>query len=546
MLQITTKYKTIILFAHLSFLLLYQLTNSIFKGICYLLTNFLAIYFYYIQNKEFQINYIKNISKRIFKYYACFVIFHTSRHFFRDDIQKIMLIILIVFFVVDSIRVFFYEKMRSNFYEKMINEFEIIIFQFEYILKHICNGNVQIPHFSTLEKDVMLKNFIKHFVYELRYENMKNDRISIEELFEIFQGKKLLNKNDTIIECNDIFGSAENSSFEMESDDIVEYVADHTPNDNVNSSLPTNKDDIINDLNDSCEKEVGPYTAQQDVEDPNRITRSSIKINFPEKEAQDLIWNVFKMYDETELIFKHFKILWSHWNTERRNLKNSLDCFRTIFLYLNYSLISIEVFLVCMCILKCLGIEMRMMTVFFSILIFTLSSSIKSCFDSLLSMIINYPYNCGDRIYWKKENYIVKRIGLLFTILEKWDGQYTTVLNLVMIDSPVFNAKRNNYQKWEMELHVDKKSLKKMQLIESAFGIFCKSETSGVADYIFSIDGLEDNKVVKYRLVISHKNNFQSGYFMWKIHNRYTRVLRKMMIKQRVRYFLVPKTLSLI
>lgn len=79
-------------------------------------------------------------------------------------------------------------------------------------------------------------------------------------------------------------------------------------------------------------------------------------------------------------------------------------------------------------------------------LAFLFGSSAKSAFEGVILIFFVHPYDVGDRIIINAENYIVTKINLLSTVVEKWDGQLIYMSNSKIALNSLTNYRRSKPQ----------------------------------------------------------------------------------------------------
>jgi small-conductance mechanosensitive channel len=74
---------------------------------------------------------------------------------------------------------------------------------------------------------------------------------------------------------------------------------------------------------------------------------------------------------------------------------------------------------------------------------FLFGSSARSAFEAIIFLLMVHPYDVGDRVVIEGENYLVSKINLLTTVLEKWDGKliYMPTSRIMLAD--IYNYRRS-------------------------------------------------------------------------------------------------------
>lgn len=63
---------------------------------------------------------------------------------------------------------------------------------------------------------------------------------------------------------------------------------------------------------------------------------------------------------------------------------------------------------------------------------FIFGNSAKNMFEGIIFMFVTHPFDVGDRLLIDGNNLIVKELGILYTIFQKWDGQVIYTPNSVL------------------------------------------------------------------------------------------------------------------
>ena len=77
---------------------------------------------------------------------------------------------------------------------------------------------------------------------------------------------------------------------------------------------------------------------------------------------------------------------------------------------------------------------------------FLFGASARDAFESVVFLFLVHPYDVGDRIMVSGTSYLVTRVYLLSTVLERWDGQLIYVRNSQMQLKSIHNLRRSTNQ----------------------------------------------------------------------------------------------------
>ncbi|KAM0676097.1 hypothetical protein GVAV_000059 [Gurleya vavrai] len=412
------------------------------------------------------------------------------------------------------------------------------------------------------------KEFLKNFE---DFKNLKNkDNIdSNNNIDDITAGAKL-NENENF----ENYKRKSSVEFHTQEDDVIEnkqnkndYEFSNEKNDYLDNQDSDNQDSldeetfkkiktlnteissVKNELNDSETDLTNGYgnlgneeilylqfLADQKCMQEGVITKMTIKQNYKEKTYQNLIFGILTFYSDNQLNWINFLTNFSQIKKERENLYHSVsDCDR-LFRYYNILLTFLEILVLITLMVITLETKLAVVSLTVSIFIFTFFPSLKKILESFLFIINNHPFDCGDRIYWKGENLIVKKITVFYTQCTKWDGGHVIISNIVLAKSSIYNAKRSKGQKLEVVFVINRKFMQKLQIVEDSFHSRCQSRKYKIQAFVFHIEEIQDSSYIKYKLIVTHENNFQNGFYMWKVHNNYVIILKELLNEHKINF----------
>ena len=135
-----------------------------------------------------------------------------------------------------------------------------------------------------------------------------------------------------------------------------------------------------------------------------------------------------------------------------------------------------------------------------------------------------HPFDIGDRIFIGDENLIVKSVGLTSTVFERWNNDYVIYTNRCLRSKILKNIRRSRNQVWSVSVVINRKDLDKTKDLDVMLSNFCK-ENSAFEDILFSCEEMVDNYFIKLNILVKHSINYQNGYFMCYVQNRFMKRL---------------------
>lgn len=132
---------------------------------------------------------------------------------------------------------------------------------------------------------------------------------------------------------------------------------------------------------------------------------------------------------------------------ERKELSSSLRDVGSAVGKLDNVLVIMVVLLACMTALLIFGVPigsylLTSISVLFAAT-FVFGNSARNMFEGIIFLFVTHPYDVGDRVFIDNNNYIVKELGILYTVLEKWDGQVIYSPNSVLATKDITNVRRS-------------------------------------------------------------------------------------------------------
>lgn len=152
--------------------------------------------------------------------------------------------------------------------------------------------------------------------------------------------------------------------------------------------------------------------------------------------------------------------------------------------------------------------------------------TIKSIFAAIIFLFATHPYDVGDRIYMDQCNYFVRRIGLLSTTFERWDGFIVYIPNSVLATKSICNVRRTTLQSQRVELVLPATvSGLTLTLFEDRLKDFVCAESRDFAAIRCYRYEMRDMNQLAMVISIRHRYNFQDGYERSLRNNKFMRHL---------------------
>ncbi|KAI3645751.1 hypothetical protein MP228_008679 [Amoeboaphelidium protococcarum] len=143
---------------------------------------------------------------------------------------------------------------------------------------------------------------------------------------------------------------------------------------------------------------------------------------------------------------------------------------------------------------------------------FLFGSTAKQAFEGIILMFLVHPYDVGDRIWVSGQNYVVTRVNILSTVVERWDGQLIYLPNSKLALLDISNIRRAKPQYEQYALRVTYTTpLEKLQELQKKLQAFVKSESTHFQEGVsFSIDNFTDMEGMVVKLTYAHRTNYQN------------------------------------
>jgi small-conductance mechanosensitive channel len=375
---------------------------------------------------------------------------------------------------------------------------------FKCVLKHNFNFSKKLPFYNDIL--ILEEKFSTLFTGEsvqksinLECLNNKNDsKVLFSLLSDCPEMKKKFSRLFNISSFADIFST---STFHTSND--IQINDPHLNKSAKSLKIMTGK---------ITEKSLAKYFA-----DPGKILKILTQGFDSELDFQDFHDN-----------FRQFKIekqAYLNFNKENQNIiliLNTITCF--IFLFSEFAIF-----------IQLLSSNSLVKLVVFPFILFLLPLTFN-IIDSFLFLIFNHSFDINDRINIEDENLIVKSITLTSTIFEKWNNEIVIYSNKHLKKQILKNIKRSKNQYWNLNLLINSKDSSKVNELEYHLKEYCKNTTI-LKGIILSYNEILDSSFIKLNLQIKHAINYQNGYFMWYIQNKFMKRLLYLMKNMNIRYY---------
>lgn len=503
--------RTLLLATHTLFLILHVFYTH-YKALTFAILNLSILIFYLTIKKKDAKRYIYNFSTRLIKYYNVLVALMLGKKYICDKFIKIVVVFVIFYILSDLLRVFLYEYTQNLFFTKMISPYQTLLMKFEVIM-HSLNNMTQVSssHVEIFRNDANLfKFFMKHY---------KNDVLDETSLYEILSGSIKLDTTQDVIIPVEKRSDSEHSFISSEIESPILH-------DNAKSekNLEPGVIDLLGNLSGFHDLFSDAYGGNADFT-VETINEDTLQLNFS-PEIITIILRLFRYYDKGCLVKGNFSNYYNQYRKERTNLYNSIkNCYKLFRTY-NYTSITFQVIVTVAMFMICLEIQPKILSMFMAIFSFAFFPSMVEIVENFVMLIMNHPFDCGDRIYYKNENYIVSNINLFCSVFEKWNGEFIIINNTLIGKEVIQNVKRSNKMNWTLSVYIHQKTTnQEMKKVITLFKSFCEGFIGKCNVFVVEVQGVYS----KYNFVVEHGVNFQNGYFMWRVHNKYTLYLKELL-----------------
>ncbi|KAJ2959807.1 hypothetical protein NQZ79_g4805 [Umbelopsis isabellina] len=145
---------------------------------------------------------------------------------------------------------------------------------------------------------------------------------------------------------------------------------------------------------------------------------------------------------------------------------------------------------------------------------FILGNSAKNAFDCLVFLFVVHPFDVGDRIILDNRMYIVHKLHILTTVLERGDGLYFYIANHILAQQFVANIRRSGDMIDEIPMDCNRlTSAAQIYALRSSLQEFVTRNTE-IADYRSAdiiVDGVMDGYRLRINIQMTCRGNFQDS-----------------------------------
>lgn len=462
----------------------------------------LASYYLYLKKTTHSIR--EEILVRVLMCKTSIVIISSILSFVESASTVSYVVYIVLFFITYVIRVCFCEYVKQNFRRRML---------------------------GGLYNDII---WLEKFVIATRNYGRKKKRLLYEQTAEGFyrQGYPEPLDADYFFRCWNDRGEivplqeSEHDNFiiEMESSN---FSADHlllssSEEKSASTHVRDIRDDSVTGTRESAHEDKS--FEEQHVRGYKKITVSSLQRLFSERDAAE-IFRIISFDRDTELPYKMFKENIKQINNERTNLYKSIDDLYELMFRVRLGAILLQT-VSCVSLLFLFletGTFITMLCLPF--FLFLLLPSLERVSSSIFFILVSNPFNSGDRVFLDNENMVVRKISLLSTRLDRWNGESVVVSNQKIAQSTIYNIMRSISQQWRLELVVPSSTGKeKIDLLRSSLRKFAVSERVFLAVSMNCFE-IVDSRFFRISIIVKHKRNYQNGFFTWVNHNKFMKKL---------------------
>ncbi|KAI3656393.1 hypothetical protein MP638_000810 [Amoeboaphelidium occidentale] len=169
--------------------------------------------------------------------------------------------------------------------------------------------------------------------------------------------------------------------------------------------------------------------------------------------------------------------------------------------------------------------------------------SAKNAVVSILFVFVYHPFDNGDKVMLGsgKEVYLVKKMMLTATLLERTDGQLMHCPNEKLADMFIYNLRRSGHQSEAIEISIAMDTpAKKIEQLENKMKDFVEGNTRDFYPAIdLTVEDIEEPAVgdegkVKLKLFIRHKGNFQNNQLRVARRNKFIIALKDALLECKI------------
>lgn len=475
----------------------------------------LASYYLYLKKTSRSIR--EEILVRVLMCKTSTVIISSILSFIESASTVSYVVYVVLFYITYVIRVCFCEYIKQNFRRRMLGGlYNDIIWLEKFVIatRNYCR-------YGRKKRRVLYEQTAESF-YQLGYP----EPLDAEYFFRCW------NDRGEILSLQE--SEHDNFIIEMESSN---FSADHhllscSDEKNTNTHVRDTREDSITGFRACAYEEK---SLEEQYTRGCKITVSSLQRHFYEKDALE-IFRIISFDRGIELSYKIFAENVRQINNERTNLYKSIDDLYELMFRVKLGAILLQT-VSCVSLLFLFletGTFITMLCLPF--FLFLLLPSLERVSSSIFFILVSNPFNSGDRIFLDGENMVVRKISLLSTRLDRWNGENVVVSNQKIAQSTIYNIMRSISQQWKLDLVVPSSTGKeKIDFLRSSLKKFTVSEKVFLA-VSMNCSEIVDSKFIRISIIVKHKRNYQNGFFTWVNHNKFMKKLIVFLKELEVKY----------
>ena len=284
-----------------------------------------------------------------------------------------------------------------------------------------------------------------------------------------------------------------------------------------------------------CQDNETQSQASQSL-DTRRVTPSTLQRCFSEKEAEE-IFRIISFNRERKLNWKTFKENVGQINKERSNLYSSINDFYALMLKVQIGAMLLQVASYTSLLFRFLGKATFVTTLCLPFFLFIMFPSLEHVCNSIFFILMSNPFNSGDRVIIDGENMLVKKMALLSSRFERWNGEHIVVVNRRISESTIQNIMRSGSQQWNVELVVNVDTpMKKLEDLRYMLKRFAARERAFISVEVASKE-IMDSRYLKLAVFVKHRKNHQMGFISWMNHNKLMKKLVSSLRSLNIQYY---------
>ncbi len=183
-----------------------------------------------------------------------------------------------------------------------------------------------------------------------------------------------------------------------------------------------------------------------------------------------------------------------------------------------------------------------------SLLLFSLAlkDMVTTYVSSLFFIFVTHPYDVGDRVYLARGNYFVRKMSILTTMFERWDGFTVYYPNCILAQMAICNVRRTRQQTLRVELILPAASTTADTLaaIERRVAALVVSESRDFAAIRTSQCLIRELNEFVLLFTVRHRESFYDGTLMSQRNNKFMGHLATIITDLHIEYFTKVQTVD--